>query len=151
VVTLRAFETTRPCDPSSPREGCRLHVATSGRYEHACRLAGRQGRNPSSSRLICCAAVARAKMTLLKLRLQIPATALTGSGMRVDAAGLQVGMPQGGRDERDWRPIIDGMSCVRESEPVDRRGRVDASALGGLFEMKLTARWVSRLPGRRTD
>jgi len=88
---------------------------------------------------------------ILELCLEIPTAALPGARMRIDAGGLQVGMPQGGRDERDWRPIIDGMSCVRESEPVDRRGRVDASALGGLFEMKLTARWVSRLPGRRTD
>jgi hypothetical protein len=60
-------------------------------------------------------------------------------------------MPQGGRDQRDWRALVDGMRCVGVAQPVDGCGRVDAGALGGLFDDEVTARSVNGLPGRRMD
>ena len=42
-------------------------------------------------------------------------------------------MPQGGRDEGDWRAIVDGERCVGMAQPVDRCGRIDASTLSRLL------------------
>jgi hypothetical protein len=42
----------------------------------------------------------------------------------VDTGRLEIGMTQRLRNERDRRTIVDGMTCVRMSEPVRGRGLV---------------------------
>src|SRR5262249_29741538 len=67
--------------------------------------------------------------------------------MGIDAGGLQVSVPERRRYECDGGTIVDRVRSVRV--PC---GGIDAGALGGLLDdVKLTARSLSGLPGRRTD
>jgi hypothetical protein len=63
--------------------------------------------------------MARPNSLRLELRLQIPATALSWPGMRIEAGGFQVGRPHSGRYERDGNAVVDGVRRMGVKQSKD--------------------------------